>query len=110
MSSSRASAPVPAKRVAYKPPRDRREVVIAIAVASLIVIVTASLVWLLRPTDDSSSDSTPVITVPATTPTDTTTPVGTSTPGETSTPTDTSSSTPTTAASSPTETTAAPGG
>jgi hypothetical protein len=42
----------------YKPPRDRREVVVAVLVSLGIVVVTVALVWFLRPNRDSGSSST----------------------------------------------------
>ena len=96
MSSSRAPRSTPTKRVPYKPPRDRRELFVAIGVAVLIVVVTATLVWFLRPNRESEATPTPVITSPTTLPTDTTTA-----------PTD-STTAPTDSTTSPTESTAAP--
>jgi hypothetical protein len=63
----------------WKPPRDRREVVIAVLASLAVIVVTASLVWFLRPNRDSGTSS-----VPATVATSTTTPGGTTTivPGE----------------------------
>ncbi|HEX5586713.1 MAG TPA: hypothetical protein VFZ17_05355 [Acidimicrobiia bacterium] len=89
MSPSRSSRPTTAKRVPYKPPRDRREVVTAITVGVLIVVVTATLVWFLRPNRESTSTpSVPLTSVPTSTavPGDTT--PGDTTPSDT-TPTDT---------------------
>ena len=37
----------------WKPPRDRREVVIAVLASLAVIVVTASLVWFLRPNRDS---------------------------------------------------------
>jgi hypothetical protein len=77
MSPRRASAPA-GKRVPYRAPRDRRELWTAIAAASLVVIVTVSLVWFLRPNRDSTSVPTSTTggvsfnTAPTTAPTDTT--------------------------------------
>ena len=39
----------------WKPPRDRREVVIAVLASLAVIIVTASLVWVLRPNRDSGT-------------------------------------------------------
>ena len=66
----------------WKPPRDRREVVIAVLASLAVIIVTASLVWFLRPNRDSGTSS-----VPATAATSTTVPGGeaTTVPGETTT-------------------------
>jgi hypothetical protein len=75
----------------WKPPRDRREVLIAVLAAFAVVVVTAALIWFLRPNRDSgsttTSETTPTLATPTTvTPTtlagDTTTtaPASTSTP------------------------------
>ena len=85
MSPSRAPRSAPAKRVPYKPPRDRRELFVAIGVATLIVVVTATLVWFLRPNRETDAAPAPVVTAPTTLPTDSTT--GTTT-GTTVPPTD----------------------
>jgi hypothetical protein len=56
-------------REPYRLKRDRRELVVAVAIAALIVLATAVAVWILAPNDDSS----PVLTTPnITLPTDTT--------------------------------------
>jgi hypothetical protein len=74
------------KRAAgWKPPRDRREVVIAVLASLAVIVVTASLVWFLRPNRNSGSTSvnlTPTTTIApgATTTTPTTAPASTSTP------------------------------
>jgi hypothetical protein len=41
----------------WKPPRDRRELVIAVLASLAVIVVTASLVWFLRPNRDSGSSS-----------------------------------------------------
>ena len=70
------------KRGAYKPPRDRKEIVIAVLASLAIIAVTVALVWFLRP--NRESEATPVDTTPVTTPT--TVPGETTTvPGETTT-------------------------
>jgi hypothetical protein len=83
----------------WKPPRDRRELVIAVLASLAVIVVTASLIWFLRPNRDSGSSSdvdlTPVSTtvaadtttsVPTTSlPADTTV-APTTAPAETSTP------------------------
>jgi hypothetical protein len=57
----------------WKPPRDRREIVVAVLASLAVIVVTAALVWFLRPNRDSGSTTT-VDTAPATTiATDTTT-------------------------------------
>ena len=76
----------------WKPPRDRREVTIAILSALAVVVVTAVLIWFVRPNRDSGSTTsdttvtTPTTvagettTVPVTTVPVTTAPASTSTP------------------------------
>jgi hypothetical protein len=98
MSTRRTPRSSPAKRVPYKPPRDRRELLVAIGAAVLIVVVTAALVWFLRPNRDSGGGSTesPVITAPTTLPTE-----------STGAPTD-STTAPTDTTGAPTDTTQAP--
>jgi hypothetical protein len=81
--SPRRSTRTAGKRVPYRPPRDRRELWTAIAVAALIVIVTSTLVWFLRPNRESTgTESTPatVATTPSTDATTTTAPTTTSPP------------------------------
>ena len=96
MSPSRSSNPSAAKRVPYKPPRARHELVTAIVVGTVIVVVTATLVWFLRPNRESAS--TPAVTTPASTvaPTDSTAATDT-----------TAASSDTTPATEPTDTTTA---
>ena len=55
-------------REPYRLKRDRREVVVAIAVAAWIILVTAIAVWILAPNDDNPSilDTSPNVTVPNT--------------------------------------------
>jgi hypothetical protein len=43
------------RRTPYKPPRNRRELAVAILAATAIVLVTAVLVWALRPNKDLGS-------------------------------------------------------
>ena len=77
----------------WKPPRDRREIVIAVLASLAVIVVTAALVWFLRPNRDSGSTTsdTTVTTpttaasgtttiAPATTVAPTTAPAATSTP------------------------------
>ena len=70
----------------WKPPRDRREIVIAVLASLAVVVVTAALVWFLRPNRDSGSTTTSdtaittPTTVPVTTVAPTTAPPATSTP------------------------------
>ena len=63
------------KRGAYKPPRDRREIVTAVLASLAVIVVTGALVWFLRPNRDSGSTSTSdtTVTVPTTVPGDTST-------------------------------------
>ena len=52
-------------RATYQPKRDRREVMVAVLVVLVIVAVTGTLLWLLRP--DHGTDtvpSTPTISLP----------------------------------------------
>jgi len=53
----------------WKPPRDRREIVTAVLASLTVIVVTAALVWFLRPNRDSGSSSdvdlTPVSTTVA---------------------------------------------
>jgi regulatory protein YycH of two-component signal transduction system YycFG len=71
----------------WKPPRDRREIMTAVLASLAVIVVTASLVWFLRPNRDSGSSSTvdTSVTTPTTLPTDTTV-APTTAPAETSTP------------------------
>jgi hypothetical protein len=70
----------------WKPPRDRREILIAVLASLAVVVVTAALVWFLRPNRDSGSTTTSdttittPTTVPVTTVAPTTAPPATSTP------------------------------
>jgi hypothetical protein len=47
----------PKRRGDWKPPRDRREVVLAVLASVAVVIVTATLVWFLRPNRGSGSSA-----------------------------------------------------
>ena len=79
----------PRKRSTYKPRRDRREVAIAVVASFLIVVVTFTLIWVLRPNKNLGSSQTPAITTPATTTTPgatTTAPVATTPPETTAAP------------------------
>ena len=71
----------------WKPPRDRREIAVAVLASLAVIVVTAALVWFLRPNRDSGSTSTvttvasdTTTTVPVTTVAPTTAPAATSTP------------------------------
>jgi hypothetical protein len=62
----------------WKQPRDRREIVVAVLASLAVIVVTASLVWFLRPNRDSGSSTN--VTTPSTVPVDattTTSPTGT---------------------------------
>lgn len=48
----------------WKPPRDRREVVIAVLASLTVIVVTAALVWFLRPNRESTA--TPAVDTVAT--------------------------------------------
>ncbi|HEX6311407.1 MAG TPA: hypothetical protein VF152_07240 [Acidimicrobiia bacterium] len=69
----------------YRPPRDRREIAVAVLAALGVVVVTAVLLFALRPRDDTS-DAPPV---PAPLPTESTAPADTLTPPDTSVPPET---------------------
>jgi hypothetical protein len=43
----------------WKPRRDRREIMVAVLASLAVVVVTASLVWFLRPNRDSGTSSVP---------------------------------------------------
>ena len=51
----------------WKPPRDRREIVIAVLASLAVIVVTATLVWFLRPNRDSGSTVDTTVTAPTTT-------------------------------------------
>jgi hypothetical protein len=58
----------------WKPPRDRKEVVTAVLASLAVIVVTAALVWFVRPNRGSGSTSTPdTVTTPTTGATDSTT-------------------------------------
>jgi len=56
----------------WRPPRDRREIVIAVLASLAVIVVTASLVWFLRPNRDSGSSVDTNVTTPSTAPVDAT--------------------------------------
>jgi hypothetical protein len=76
----------------WRPPRDRHEIVVAVLASLTVIVVTAALVWFLRPnresdsapTTDTVATSTTVAgettTAPPTTAPTTTAPAETSTP------------------------------
>lgn len=55
-------------RGTYRPPRKRSEVMTAVAAVVGVLVVTAALIWFLRPSDsDSGSPSTPApVSIPGT--------------------------------------------
>jgi hypothetical protein len=55
------------RRSGWKPPRDRREVLVAVLSSLAVIVVTASLVWFLRPNRDSGSSPTTQTVAPTTT-------------------------------------------
>jgi hypothetical protein len=54
-------------RDAYRPPRSRTEVLTAVAAVVGVLVVTAALIWFLRPGDDDSG-SEPTVTTPLSVP------------------------------------------
>jgi hypothetical protein len=42
----------------WRPPRDRRELVVAVLASLTVIVVTAALIWFLRPNRDSGSSPT----------------------------------------------------
>lgn len=69
-------------REPYRIGRSRREVWTAVAVGVAIVLLTVVAVWILAPSDDSPS---PVVSTPATIPTDTGATTATTAPATTET-------------------------
>jgi ABC-type transporter Mla subunit MlaD len=57
----------PKRRATYKAPRNRREVTIAVLASLTIIVVTAVLIWFLRPNKDLGSSTTVTTTAPAVT-------------------------------------------
>ncbi|HEY4396222.1 MAG TPA: hypothetical protein VGO28_00980 [Acidimicrobiia bacterium] len=55
------------RRGAYRPPRSRSEVLTAVAAVVGVLVVTAALIWFLRPGDKSGSGQ-PSISTPASIP------------------------------------------
>jgi hypothetical protein len=51
----------------WKPPRDRREVAVAVLASLSVIVVTAALLWFLRPGRNSGSTSTTIPTTPTST-------------------------------------------
>jgi ABC-type uncharacterized transport system permease subunit len=76
----------PDRRRTYRPPRDRREVLIAAAAVAAILAFTAVMVWVLGPHPSGSSSPSspaPIPTSTATTPSSTATSPTGSTPSST---------------------------
>jgi hypothetical protein len=48
----------PRRGSGWKPPRDRRELVVAVLASLTVIVVTAALIWFLRPNRDSGSSPT----------------------------------------------------
>ena len=53
----------------WKPPRDRREIAIAVLASLAVIVDTAALIWFLRPNRDSGSTTTNDTTVTTVAPT-----------------------------------------
>ena len=82
----------PRRRGTYRPPRNRREVTIAVMSSLAIVVVTAVLLWVLRPNKDTGSEPIlPATSVPTVTtvPSSTLVPPADTTPADTTPPEDT---------------------
>ena len=77
----------PDRRHTYRPPRSRREVLIAAAAVSAVLVFTAVMVWVLGPHPSSASN--PPATAPIPTSSATTTPSSTATSTTGSTPSST---------------------
>ncbi|MGH9032203.1 MAG: hypothetical protein ACRDY4_02910 [Acidimicrobiia bacterium] len=70
-------SPAPRRRPGdYRPPRDRREIAVAVLAALGVLLVTAALLFVLRPRDESSD--VPPVTAPL--PTESSTPPDPSAP------------------------------
>ena len=74
-------SPARSRTGAYRPPRQRREVALAVLGVLAVLVVTGVLIWVLAPEDQSTTPSTPTVTVPTSTgdTSVTTTPVPTTT-------------------------------
>jgi cytoskeletal protein RodZ len=79
----------------WKPPRDRREVLTAVLAGLTVVVITAALVWFLRPNRESTTTPTDTVATSTTAPAATTTVPGATTtaPATTSAPTTTAPTT-----------------
>jgi hypothetical protein len=51
----------------YKPPRDRREVVLAVVGVAAVLLFTAAMVFILKPADESTPAPIPPVSLPTTT-------------------------------------------
>lgn len=78
----------------WKPPRDRREVVVAVLASLTVVVITVALVWFLRPNRDSGSTVTDTVATTAPAGATTTLPAGATTTAPTTAAPATPSSTP----------------
>jgi hypothetical protein len=56
------------RRGDYRPPRSRSEVLTAVAAVVGVIVVTAALIWFLRPGDDDSGSEQPSISTPVSVP------------------------------------------
>jgi hypothetical protein len=54
------------RRSTYKPPRPRREIVIAVAASGALAVLTGLLVWAVGPHASSTTPSAPTLTAPPT--------------------------------------------
>ncbi len=54
------------RRSTYKPPRPRREIVIAVAASAVLTVLTGVLVWAVGPHASSTTPSAPTLTAPPT--------------------------------------------
>jgi hypothetical protein len=64
----------------WKPPRDRREIVIAVLASLTVIVITAALVWFLRPNRESTATPADTVATPTTVAGATTTAPVTTTP------------------------------
>ena len=84
----------PKSSTGWKPPRDRRELVVAVLASLTIIVITAALLWFLRPNRDSGSTVTDTTVASTTAPAATTTVPGATTTAPATTAPVTTSSTP----------------
>jgi hypothetical protein len=78
----------PRAQRAYRPPRRRREVALAVAGSLAVVLVTGGLLWLFAPSDETSTPNNTPLTLPTGLPTSTA-PGATATTAPATTPTST---------------------